>query len=158
LIRAGKRMRASIIAETAEARDVHQIALLIGFGASAVNPYLAFASVRQLVEEGNASVKDALKSVQAEKAQENFEKAIDAGLLKIMSKMGISTITAYHAAQIFESIGLSQDVLDLAFSGQQSRVGGIGLEEIAAETLTRHDAAFDIGAPALDDGSYYRFR
>ena len=158
LIAVGKRMRASIIAETAEARDVHQIALLIGFGASAVNPYLAFASVRQLVEEGNASVKDTLKGISSEKAQENFEKAIDAGLLKIMSKMGISTITAYHAAQIFESIGLSQEVLDLAFRGQLSRVGGIGLEEIAAETLMRHDIAFDVGGPALDEGSYYRFR
>jgi len=158
LIRAGKRMRASIIAETAEARDVHQIALLIGAGASAVNPYLAFATVRQLVEEGNAATKDALKGVSVEKAAENYEKAVDAGLLKIMSKMGISTITGYHAAQIFESIGIDQSVLDLAFAGQVSRIGGVGLREIAEEALARHDAAYGSPEPVLDDGSFYRFR
>ncbi|HCU11992.1 MAG TPA: glutamate synthase subunit alpha, partial [Gemmatimonadetes bacterium] len=98
LIREGKRMLASIIAETGEARDVHQIALLIGFGASAVNPYLAFATLRSLVDEGNASAKDALKAVSQSKATENYEKAVDAALLKIISKMGISTISGYQAA------------------------------------------------------------
>jgi glutamate synthase (ferredoxin) len=159
LIRCGKRMKASIIAETGEARDVHQIALLIGFGASAVNPYLAFATLRALVEEGNAASKDALKGIGEEKAAENYEKAIDAGLLKIISKMGISTISGYHAAQIFEAIGLDQATLDRCFSGLDSRIGGVGLRHLAEETLQRHAAAFANGkAPALDAGSFYRYR
>jgi len=159
LIREGKRMLASIIAETGEARDVHQIALLIGFGASAVNPYLAFATLRSLVDEGNASAKDALKAVSQSKATENYEKAVDAALLKIISKMGISTISGYQAAQIFEAIGLDQETLDLCFSGMTSRIGGIGICHLAQETIDRHAAAFGNGrAPALDAGAYYRYR
>ncbi len=159
LIREGKRMKASIIAETGEARDVHQIALLIGFGASAVNPYLAFATLRMLAEEGNAAAKDPLKAISQEKAAENYEKSVDAGLLKIISKMGISTISGYHAAQIFEAIGLDQPTLDLCFSGMSSRIGGIGLGQLAGETLERHATAFcDAKAPQLDAGAYYRYR
>jgi len=159
LIREGKRMLASIIAETGEARDVHQIALLIGFGASAVNPYLAFATLRSLVDEGNASAKDALKAISHSKATENYEKAVDAALLKIISKMGISTISGYQAAQIFEAIGLDQETLDLCFSGMTSRIGGIGICYLAQETIDRHAAAFGNGrAPALDAGAYYRYR
>src|SRR3712207_102329 len=177
LIREGRRMRCSIIAETAEARDVHQIACLIGFGASAVNPYLAFATLAELAEDGelkelNQAVAreagdenvEALKAsgefgrLVREKAFANYETAVDAGLLKIISKMGISTITRYHAAQIFEAIGLSQEVLDRCFTGLTSRVGGIGLRDIARETLGRHGYAFGNGAPKLDDGAFYRYR
>jgi glutamate synthase (NADPH/NADH) large chain/glutamate synthase (ferredoxin) len=159
LIREGKRLKASIIAETGEARDVHQIALLIGFGASAVNPYLAFATLRGLVDEGHASAKDVLKAISQEKAAENYEKAVDAGLLKIISKMGISTISGYHAAQIFEAIGLDQETLDRCFEGLTSRIGGIGIDQLAAEVLDRHAVAFGNGkAPGLDAGAYYRYR
>ncbi len=159
LIREGKRMKASIIAETGEARDVHQIALLIGFGASAVNPYLAFATLRALVDEGHSSMKDALKGISQEKAAENYEKSVDAGLLKIISKMGISTISGYHAAQVFEAIGLDQLALDLCFTGLTSRIGGIGVGQLAFETLDRHAVAFSCGdAPGLDAGAFYRYR
>ncbi|HZU76783.1 MAG TPA: glutamate synthase large subunit, partial [Dehalococcoidia bacterium] len=159
LIREGKRMEASIIAETGEARDVHQIVLLIGFGASAVNPYLAFATLRELVDEGNASPKDILKGVSQTKAAENYEKAVDAGLLKIISKMGISTITGYHAAQIFEAIGLDQATLDLCFTGLDSRIGGVGLVQLAQEVIDRHRRAYANGKlPSLDPGGYVRYR
>ncbi|MGH2587447.1 MAG: glutamate synthase-related protein, partial [Dehalococcoidia bacterium] len=177
LIREGRRMRCSIIAETAEARDVHQIACLIGFGASAVNPYLAFATLAECAENGDlkelvtAISREAgeerveelkatgeLQRLVREKAFANYEMAVDAGLLKIISKMGISTITGYHAAQIFEAIGLSQELLDRCFSGLVSRVGGVGLAEIAAETLGRHAHAFDAERIKLDDGAYYRYR
>jgi glutamate synthase domain-containing protein 2/glutamate synthase domain-containing protein 1/glutamate synthase domain-containing protein 3 len=177
LIREGRRMRCSIIAETAEARDVHQIACLIGFGASAVNPYLAFAVLADAAESGdlkelNAAITrevgdDRVADLKAsgefqhrvrERAFANYETAVDAGLLKIISKMGISTITGYHAAQIFEAIGLSQDVLDRCFTGLISRVGGIGLTEIANETLGRHARAFDGSLGRLDDGAFYRYR
>ncbi len=185
LIRHGRRMRASIIAETAEARDVHQIACLIGFGASAVNPYLVYATLAEMAEQtarherlekseladvalalARTMTDEGLAAARADgsfgrairlKAFSNYEKSIDAGLLKICSKMGISTITSYHAAQIFEAIGLSQAVLDQCFAGLTSRVGGVGLREIAMEVLGRHAVAFG-GVPRLDDGALYRYR
>jgi glutamate synthase (ferredoxin) len=185
LIKTGRRMRASIVAETAEARDVHQIACLIGFGASAVNPYLAFATLAELAEQTAAAARlerseladvaaavarqigeERLEGARAdgsfarlirEHAFHNYEKAVDAGLLKICSKMGISTITGYHAAQIFEAIGLGQSVLDLCFSGLESRVGGIGLRELGMQALGRHALAFG-ERPKLDEGALYRYR
>src|SRR3712207_4549317 len=177
LIREGRRMRCSIIAETAEARDVHQIACLVGFGASAVNPYLAFATLAEAAESGELKELTAaltrelgderVEELKAsgdfarhlrEKAFANYETAVDAGLLKIISKMGISTITGYHAAQIFEAIGLSQAVLDRCFTGLTSRVGGIRLTEIARETFGRHAHAFDARTVRLEDGAFYRYR
>jgi glutamate synthase domain-containing protein 2/glutamate synthase domain-containing protein 3 len=187
LIHEGRRMRCSIIAETAEARDVHQIACLIGFGASAVNPYLAFATLAELAEGGelkelnqavareagvdldksgrpsDPAAAGALGRLVRARAFANYETAVDAGLLKIISKMGISTITGYHAAQIFEAIGLSQEVLDRCFTGLTSRVGGIGLRDIALETLGRHHRAYGNGVGAngrspLPDGAFYRYR
>ena len=152
LIRRGKRMRASIVAETGEARDVHQLALLIGYGASAVNPYLAFECVASLFYSG------ALKDVDLPKAQTNYEAAVDAGILKIMSKMGISTVSAYHGAQIFEALGLNQEVMDFCFGGTPSRVGGIGFHEIGEDALQRHRRAFPGDGADLDDGGFYRFR
>ncbi|HWQ27922.1 MAG TPA: glutamate synthase central domain-containing protein, partial [Dehalococcoidia bacterium] len=153
LIREGKRMRASIVCETGEARDVHQIATLIGYGASGVNPYLALETVSQLFFSGQ------LKDLDVHKALTNYEKAVDAGILKIMSKMGISTVSAYHGAQIFEAVGLSQEVMDLAFVGTPSRIGGIGLREIAEDVLRRHRKAFQPeDGVQLDVGGFIRYR
>ena len=157
LVRTGKRLRASLVAETADAREMHQFALLIGYGASAVNPYLAFATLRGLIEEGHD------QDVGNERAMANYRRTIDKQLLKIMSKMGISTITSYHGAQIFEAIGLADDVVERCFSGTPTPVGGIGFDGIADEVLNLHAAAFappaDDGKPAkMDDFGYYRFR
>ncbi|MCH8065568.1 MAG: glutamate synthase large subunit [Chloroflexi bacterium] len=154
LIREGKRMRASIIAETGEARDVHQIALLIGYGASAVNPYLALETISSMFFSGAfADIPD------ISKALAQYESSIDAGVLKIMSKMGISCVSSYQGGQIFEALGISQDVIDLAFAGTPSRVGGIGLREIAEDALARHCSAFQPSdGLRLDDGGFYKFR
>jgi glutamate synthase domain-containing protein 2/glutamate synthase domain-containing protein 1/glutamate synthase domain-containing protein 3 len=150
LIRTGRRMGASILAEAGDARDVHHFAALIGFGASAVNPYLALASVRALAEEGE------LGDVDADKAVKNFVKASEAGILKIMSKMGISTVSSYHCSQIFEALGLSEEVIDYAFTGTTSRIGGIGFEDIAKDVLERHQRAFT-GAD-LEAGGWHKYR
>ena len=154
LIRDGKRMRASIIAETAEARDVQQIALLIGYGASAVNPYLAFETVTNMFFSG------AFKELSAiNQALSNYERSVDAGVLKIMSKMGISCVSSYQGAQIFEAIGLGAEVIETAFAGTPSRVGGIGFREIAEDTLARHERAFrPEDGLRLEDGGFYKFR
>ncbi len=151
LIRAGLRMRASIVVETAEARDVHQIACLVGYGASAVNPYLAFETIAELVEDGDLHA-------ELHRAFERYETAVDAGLLKIMSKMGISTVSAYHGAQIFEAIGLDGAITERCFAGTPSRISGIGFREVGEDVLFRHARAFDVSEPALDAGSWYRFR
>ncbi|MCH8994226.1 MAG: glutamate synthase large subunit [Chloroflexi bacterium] len=154
LIREGKRMRASLIAETGEARDVHQLALLIGYGASAVNPYLAFETI------GNMFLSGAFKDLSdIQQALTNYQSAVAAGVLKIMSKMGISCVSSYQGAQIFEAIGLGADVIDTAFAGTPSPLGGIGLREIGADTIERHQRAFqsDDGV-RLEDGGFYKFR
>ncbi|MEK9658882.1 MAG: glutamate synthase large subunit [Chloroflexota bacterium] len=156
LIGAGKRMRASLVAEAADARDPHQVALLIGYGASAVNPYLALATIRGLVEEGHDA------EIGADAALANYVKTLNKQLLKVMSKMGISTITAYHGAQIFEAVGLGAELIERAFGGTTSPIGGIGFAEVAAEVCGLHEAAFTPpadGKPAkLDDFGYFRFR
>jgi glutamate synthase (NADPH/NADH) large chain/glutamate synthase (ferredoxin) len=155
LIREGKRMRASIVAETGEARDVHQIALLLGYGAGAVNPYLAFETISSMFFAG--TFKDALNDIH--QAMANYQSAVDAGVLKIMSKMGISCVSSYTGAQIFEAVGLGKDVVDVAFSGTPSRVDGIGFSDIAADALARHIAAFQPqDGIKLDDGGFYKFR
>jgi glutamate synthase (ferredoxin) len=154
LIREGKRMRASIVAETAEARDVHQIALLIGYGASAVNPYLAFETISSMFFSG--SFKD-LNDIG--EAYAKYQSAVDAGVLKIMSKMGISCVSSYQGAQIFEALGLGPEVIETAFAGTPSRVAGIGFREIGEDILERHRRAFQPGDGVhLDDGSFYKFR
>jgi len=152
LINAGKRMRASLIAETGDARDVHQIACLIGYGASAVNPYLAFSTISQMFFDGDLKDEPDVATVES-----NYNKAIDAGLLKIMSKMGISTISAYHGAQIFEVIGLGPEVMERCFKGTPSRVGGITFREIAEDVLERHARAF-CESPSLPVGGHVRYR
>ena len=154
LIAKGKRTRASIVAETGEARDVHQIALLIGYGASAVNPYLAFATLSTMFFSGG------FKDIpDIDQVHSRYESAVDAGVLKIMSKMGISCVTSYQGGQIFEALGLGQDVIDMAFAGTPSRVGGIGFREIAEDALERHAKAFrPENGIRLDDGGFYKFR
>lgn len=154
LIREQKRMQASLIVESGEPREVHHFAALIGYGASAVNPYLAYETLNELVGDGELE-----DEVVFPKALANYRKALEAGLLKIMSKMGISTLSSYHGAQIFESIGLHQDLIDRYFTGTHSQVGGIGLEEIAADVLELHAQAFGPDKkPALQDLGIYRFR
>ncbi len=138
LIRKRKRMQIDIVVETAEAREVHHFALLFGYGASIINPYLAFSVVERLVKEK-------LIQLDYEKAEKNFIKAVNNGLLKILSKMGISTLRSYRAAQIFEAIGISNEVVDKYFTGTISRIEGIGLKEIATEALEPHYKAFHEG-------------
>lgn len=152
LIREGKRMRASLLVETGEAWEVHHFACLIGYGASAVNPYLAFETIRALVEEGEGA------GLSLEQALKNYKNAVDYGLLKVMSKMGISALSSYHGAQIFEAIGLSSDLIELAFMGTPSRIGGIGLSELAQEVLQRHRQAFEAKEEKLPDIGFYKFR
>ena len=159
LTRAGKRMKCSIICDTGEARDVHQIACLIGYGASAVCPYIAYATVRELIEKGQLG-----EAASYEKVTRSYKVAIEKGLLKIMSKMGISVIDSYRGAQIFEAIGISSELIEKCFTGTPSKIEGIGFHEIAAETLTRHRQAFSKAVPEengtleLGDPGYYRFR
>ncbi|MFC7336181.1 glutamate synthase large subunit [Haloferula chungangensis] len=162
LIRVRKRLRCSLVVDSGEVRDTHQVACLFGVGATAVCPYLGFATVRQLVaaDSGKGNLGDGML---AEKAMSNYRKALEKGLLKIMSKMGISVLNSYQGAQIFEAIGIGKDVIDFSFSGVQSKIGGIGFEEIAAESIIRHRAAFEIEVPAgetlnLGDPGYNRFR
>ncbi|MBC7725647.1 MAG: glutamate synthase large subunit [Burkholderiaceae bacterium] len=136
LIRDENRMKVGIIVEAGDVREVHHVALLIGYGASAVNPYLAMESAEQLVRSGM------LTGVTAEKAVKNLIKALGKGVLKIMSKMGISIVGSYAGAQTFEAVGLGQAFVDQYFTGTSSLLGGIGMEVIAAESAARHHAAY----------------
>ncbi len=148
LVRQGKRMRVSLVVESGEVREVHHLACLIGYGANAVNPYLALATIERLVETNKVKL-------DVGQAKINFVKALEAGLLKIMSKMGISTVDSYCGAQIFEAIGLGQGLVDKYFTGTVSRLGGIGLAEIAAEVERWHQAAF--GDPQRADTQSHGF-
>ena len=125
LIRTKKRTAVSILLESAEPRDVHHFAALLGYGARAVNPYLAEETIVELIEEG-------LLDKDFHTAVNDYNAAILHGIVKIASKMGISTLQSYQSAQIFEAVGIRQDVIDKYFTNTVSRVGGIGLEEIAA--------------------------
>ncbi len=161
LNRVRKRMRCSLVLESGEIRDTHQIACAFGFGATAVCPYLGFATVRQLVAADAGKGK--LDGISPEKAMGNYAKALEKGLLKIMSKMGISVLNSYQGAQIFEAIGIGSEVIDYAFTGVQSKIGGIGFAEIADESLIRHQTAFDTQVPPgetldLGDPGYNRYR
>ncbi len=155
LRRVGKRMQTSIVCETGEARDVHQVACLIGYGAAAINPYLAFETVREILEKQDRI------SAYGESVV-NLRKALEAGLLKIMSKMGISVVNSYRGAQVFEAIGISTKLVDECFDGTSTQIEGVGFSEIGEETLTRHAMAFAVPVPTesgkLEDPGYYRFR
>ena len=157
LVREGSRTRCGIVVETGEAREVQHFALLTGYGAGAVNPYLAFATIDQMQAERMISAE-----YPREKLHKNFVKAATKGLLKVMSKMGISTQQSYRGAQIFEAVGLGRPLVDEFFTRTPSRIGGIGLEGIAAETLRRHEHAWPRTsvpqALELDVGGRYQWR
>ena len=146
LIRAKTRSMTGLVVESGDARECHHIALLIGYGAAAVCPYLVIESAQDLVRRG------VLEGVTTRKAAANVIKALGKGLLKIMSKMGVSTVASYTGAQIFEATGLGSDVIGECFAGTSSRLGGIGFDVLAAETAARHARAF----PALGAGPPHR--
>ena len=146
LVREGTRMQAGLVIETAEAREVHDIALLLGFGAAAINPWLAIDTVKALATDGElGEVSDPMK------AKSNFIQAIEKGLLKIMSKMGISTLQSYRGAQMFEAVGIDQELIAAHFAGTPSRLGGIGAAELGREALERHMRGFSprVKSPTL---------
>ncbi len=154
LIREGLRRRTGLVVETGEAREVTHFALLIGFGAEAVNPYLVWETLEQLARRGDLGDPD------AQAARVRFTRAVGKGLLKILSKMGISTLQSYCGAQLFEAVGIGRELIDRHFSGTTSRIGGLGLAEVAEETLRRHRSAFEPALPLLrlDAGSEYHYR
>jgi glutamate synthase domain-containing protein 2/glutamate synthase domain-containing protein 3 len=157
LIRENSRTRCGIVVETGEAREVAHFALLVGYGAGAINPYLAFETVQEILDEGTFVPAE----LDFDSAQENYLKAIDLGLLKIFAKMGISTLQSYRGAQIFEAIGLNEEVVKLAFDGTHSRVKGVGLDVLAREAEMRHDRGFpenEFEYPELDPGGLYQWR
>lgn len=145
------RMRLSIVVDTAEARDTHQMATLFGFGASAVCPYLAFETIQEVLEADKTARKPALTGYDYTKVLTNYRKGLEKGVLKIMSKMGISVLSSYTGAQIFEAVGIGKEVMDYCFSGTPSQIAGIGYNEIAEEALARHALGF--GQPVPDDGT-----
>ena len=151
------RTKVDIIVETADARDVMHMALLVGYGVDAINPYLAFDSIEKLVED-NLYIYDDHMSV--EKAQHNYIKAIDKALLKIFSKMGIGTLQSYHGAQIFEAVGLNSEIISKYFAGTVSRVEGVGLDVLAEEVAIRHKAAYALNNPYLGllEGGSHQWR
>ncbi|MGE0229113.1 MAG: glutamate synthase large subunit [Dehalococcoidia bacterium] len=156
LVRQKTRTQVGLILETGEPREVHHFALLVGYGAGAVNPYLALDSLSRLQEDGYVD-----PALDAHEAHKHYLKALKKGVVKVMSKMGISTVQSYRGAQIFEAIGLSQEFVDRYFTKTVSRIEGVGLNEIAEETLTHHEHAFprrDGGLHELDWGGQYQWR
>jgi glutamate synthase (ferredoxin) len=155
LLRQGTRTRTSLVVESGEPREVHHFCLLIGYGASAINPYLAFETLHDMVRTG-------MLKLDPHKAEKNFIKAVNKGVTKVLSKMGISTVQSYHGAQVFEAIGLSQDLIGAYFAGTSSRVGGIGIDVVAEEVKRRHDRAFVPGRRVvrlgLSPGGEYQWR
>jgi glutamate synthase (NADPH/NADH) large chain len=157
LIREKTRTRVGLVVEAGDAREVHHMALLIGFGAAAVNPYLAFETIEDLIRDG------AIEGVSPRQAVRNYIKACGKGVLKVMSKMGISTVASYCGAQVFESIGLAQDLVDEYFTGTVSRLGGVGLDVLAAEVASRHERAWptrpaELAHRELEVGGEYQWR
>jgi glutamate synthase (NADPH/NADH) large chain/glutamate synthase (ferredoxin) len=152
LIREGKRMKCSIIAVVGDLFDIHHFACLIGYGAEAVYPYLIYETLLEEIE------RKYLPGLDLEAAARRYKNAVDHGLLKIMSKMGISTLSSYHGAQIFEAIGLKSSTIKRYFTGTPSKVGGIGLSEIARDIIQWHQTAFEPEVARLPLGGYYRFR
>ena len=156
LVREGMRTRAGLIIECGDAREVHHFALLLGYGAGTINPYLAFETLDDMIGQG--MIRDGIDHAEA---VERYRKAIRKGVVKVMSKMGISTIQSYRGAQIFEAIGLNEEFVTRYFDKTASRIGGVGLEEIARETLYHHARAYadrEVGPPLLDWGGQYQWR
>ncbi len=155
LVVCGKRQLTGLVVETGEAREVMHFATLIGYGASAINPYLAFETLVVLKENNTLPA-----TLTIENAIENYITAIKKGLLKVMSKMGISTIRSYKSAQVFEVVGLNSDLVDKYFPGTPTRIEGVGIESIARESRERHEEAFDINRvqKPIDSGGNIHFR
>ena len=135
LVRAKARTRVGLVVESGDAREVHHMALLKGFGAAAINPYMAFETIDDMIASG------LLTGVTPRQAQKNYIKAASKGIVKVMSKMGISTVASYTGAQVFEAVGLATDVVDEYFTGTVSRIGGVGLDVLAGEVAQRHRLA-----------------
>ncbi|HWO66856.1 MAG TPA: glutamate synthase central domain-containing protein, partial [Umezawaea sp.] len=157
LVRTKERLRVALVVETGDAREVHHIAALLSYGAAAINPYLAFETIEDLVNQG------AITGIEPRRAVRQYVSALVKGVLKIMSKMGISTVGAYTAAQVFEAMGLSHDVLNEYFTGTVSKLGGVGLDVLAEEVAIRHRRAFpdnptDRSHRRLEVGGEYSYR
>ena len=156
LVSKGVRTQCGLIIETGESREIHDFATLVGYGANAINPYLAFETIEDMRAEKMVS-----PSITREEGETNYIKAIGKGIMKIMSKMGISTIRSYTGAQIFEAVGLNEEIINNYFKGTASRIGGIGMATLEEETLIRHRFAFPkFIAPEkdLDVGGSYQYR
>ena len=155
LIREGTRTRIGLVLESGEPREVHHFALLVGYGASAVNPYLAFETIHDQVNLG-------LIPGPAEDAEKKYVKAVNKGIVKVISKMGISTVQSYHGAQVFEAIGLNQDFIDEYFTWTATRVGGVGIDVVANEARRRNERGFPPRRPivhtSLPAGGQYKWR
>ncbi len=155
LIRTGNRTEVSIVLESGEPRETHHFCTLLGYGVDAVNPYMAYESIYDLINEG------LLEDISFEKAVYGYNKAVVKGIVKVMSKMGISTIKSYRGAQIFEALGISQKVIDKYFTWTDSRIEGIGLDIIAKEAELRHERAYPkirVNGQVLDEGGQYKWR
>jgi glutamate synthase (ferredoxin) len=155
LVREGTRTRCALVVESGDAREVHHVSLLLGYGAGVVNPYVAFETIDDLIAQG------ILAGVTRDEAVAHYIKALNKGILKVMSKMGISALQSYCGAQVFEAIGLSPEVVDTYFTHTVSRVGGIGIDVIAEEVRLRHERAFGRAAGRrleLDPGGEYQWR
>src|SRR5262249_47210138 len=135
LIRQGLRTSTGIVVETGEAREVHHFCVLAGYGAEAINPYLAFATLEQIRVENNLPLS-------GEQVQKSYIKAVGKGILKVISKMGISTYQSYCGAQIFDAVGLTSDFVEKYFTGTATAIEGVGLHEIAQEAVARHQNAY----------------
>ena len=156
LVRQGLRSRAGLIIECGDAREVHHFALLFGYGAGTINPYVAFETLDDMISQG--IIKPGIDHAEA---VYRYRKAIKKGVVKVMSKMGISTLQSYRGAQIFEAVGLSEEFVNRYFDKTASRIGGVGLEEIARETLYHHSRAYaprEVGPTLLEEGGQYQWR
>lgn len=155
LIKQGLRTQISLILESAEPREVHHFALLFGYGVDCINPYLAYEACKQIIREDNLAISNNI-------AINNYRKAINKGILKILSKMGISTLQSYRGAQIFEALGIKENVIERCFTGTVSRIGGIDFEIIEQETILRHKEAYNhsqqISSPYLSTGGIYQWK
>jgi glutamate synthase (NADPH/NADH) large chain len=155
MVRRGLRAKAGLVIECGDAREVHHVALLLGYGAGTINPYVAFETLDDMIRQGD------ITGIDHDEAVYRYRKAIKKGVVKVMSKMGISTIQSYRGAQIFEAIGLNEEFVRSYFDKTASRVGGVGLEEIAAETLHHHQRAYgrrESGPAPLLEGGQYQWR
>ena len=162
LIRQGLRLRASLVVDTAQCWSTHHFACLVGYGASAVCPYLTLETVRQWWNNPKTQklmANERIEAVSLDKAQQNYRKSIEAGMLKILSKMGISLLSSYHGAQIFEALGLGMDLVNLAFAGTTSRLGGLTVADLAQEIIAFHQKAFpELQGTKLENYGFVKYK